>query len=324
MSAAAADTPVPTKIYATTTVTSSSSSASTILNASSGGVESKAGYKPAASMGQSQVPPAVPHRSKTEVIKGLKTELDLAREFFSHNGVIKPAPRPIPPEDLAREFLSNNGILKSSGGVELKGSDAGFKPASSTGESQVPSAVSKRSKIEVIEGLKTELELAREFFSHNGVITPAPRPIPLGSILNTMMTNAYDSSAFVSKDVGLDATLPPKPAPALSPNRVSGAASGHYYVDTTSVTMPESTIADASPMEYKAAAATADALSSSQVKATRVPPTREVIIRLKYELELARKWKNRNGVYKPVPLPPITASSQGTHQQVSNSTGCSR
>lgn len=322
--AAAADTPVPTKIYATSTVTSSSSSASTILNASIGGVESKAGYKPAASVGQSQVPPSVPQRSKTEVIEGLKTELDLAREFFSHNGAITPAPRPIPPKDLAREILSNNGILKSSGGVELKGSDAGFKPASSTGESQVPPAVSKRSKIEVIEGLKTELELAREFFSHSGVITPAPRPIPLGSILNTMMTTAYDSSASLSKDVGLDATLPPKPAPGLSPNRVSGAASGHYYVDTTSVTMPESTIADASPMEYMAAAATADALSSSQVKATRVPPTREVIIRLKYELELARKWKNRNGVYKPVPLPPITASSQGTHQQVSNSTGCSR
>jgi hypothetical protein len=132
-----------------------------------------------------------------------------------------------------------------------------------------------------------------------------------------MVSNGSDSSAFVSKDVGHDAMLPAKPAPAFSPNDVSGAALGGSSMDSMSVATLRSTIADTSPAGYKPAATTADASSGSQVKAARVPP-REVIVRLKYELDLARKWKNRNGVYKPVPLPPLTASSKSAKSQIDN------
>jgi hypothetical protein len=160
---------------------------------------------PAAWTVDSQDSPDVSKRAKREVIEGLKTELELARKFFSQSKV-KPAP--FPDLELTREFFDQNGIKPLLGPVEF----------------QVSPTVPNEDTRELGEGFKTEIELPREFFSQNdakpaplpdlevsGVsfgqngIKPVPGPVPPVS----------DSSASISKDVGVNASPATASAPTL-------------------------------------------------------------------------------------------------------------
>jgi uncharacterized protein CbrC (UPF0167 family) len=254
--------------------------------------------------------------SRFEVMERLKRELDLARDFISQNE-IKRAPRLIPPASISSAFVSKDvGLdektsakpasafrphdenIYSPGSSSVDTLSVGSTTADASPAATIDESITSQMKashvppIEVMERLKHALDLTLESFSYN-TIKPASRPIPPGSLSNIVVSNCSDSSAFVRRDVDLDATPLVKPAPAFNLNHVSSPAPGGSYMDTMSDVAQGSTIV----------VAPADSLiaSHSHVKASRAPP-REVMKRLRHELDLAVEFSSRN-VIKPAPRP---------------------
>jgi hypothetical protein len=157
---------------------------------------------------------------------------------------------------------------------------------------------------EVIGRLKTELDLAREFLSHNEIKqTPHPT-IPPGSVSNTVVSNASGSSAVVvgATPATANAHAPPagedylsslgsgapvKKTPARGKPKVATKTMGGYLDNMSSAT-PASSWSASVPSPVAPATTSAPAPPAGDDSATR-----EVMEGLKTELDLARESGDR-------------------------------
>jgi hypothetical protein len=253
--------------------------------------------------------------TRFEAMVPLKRELDLARDFIAQNE-IKRAPHPIPPGSILSTFMSKDASLVETPSAKPASSTSHqddnissparvpavtlsvglttsvASPATSIDESSTSQVKSNR--FEVVERLRRELDLARDFIAQNER-KRASHPVAPGSI----------SSAFVSKCVGFNETRSAEAISYLGPHddSVENVASP---INSSAGTMSVgSTASDASP------AAMMDESRTYQTKTSRVPQI-DVMERLKHELDLALEFFSYTTVtHAPHPIPPCSAPEHG-------------